>query len=74
MRWRKSRDILRNRSRRGEAKQPVRQQRRRANLVHPHAHVGYSGNAVMALMIGAHHHGIQPGPQIMTERPATLGA
>jgi hypothetical protein len=31
---------------------------------------GIPGNAVMALMIGALTiHGIQPGPQIMTERP-----
>jgi TctA family transporter len=33
--------------------------------------LGIPGNAVMALMIGALMiHGIQPGPQIMTERPA----
>ena len=33
--------------------------------------LGIPGNAVMALMIGALTiHGIQPGPQIMTERPA----
>jgi TctA family transporter len=33
--------------------------------------LGIPGNAVMALMIGAMMiHGIQPGPQIMTERPA----
>src|SRR3989449_1468826 len=33
--------------------------------------LGIPGNAVMALMIGAMTiHGIQPGPQIMTERPA----
>ncbi len=32
--------------------------------------LGIPGNAVMALMIGALTiHGIQPGPQIMTERP-----
>ena len=32
--------------------------------------LGLPGNAVMALMIGAMMiHGIQPGPQIMTERP-----
>jgi TctA family transporter len=32
--------------------------------------LGIPGNAVMALMIGALMiHGIQPGPQIMTERP-----
>jgi TctA family transporter len=32
--------------------------------------LGIPGNAVMALMIGAMTiHGIQPGPQIMTERP-----
>ena len=32
--------------------------------------LGLPGNAVMALMIGAMTiHGIQPGPQIMTERP-----
>jgi putative tricarboxylic transport membrane protein len=32
--------------------------------------LGMPGNAVMALMIGAMMiHGIQPGPQIMTERP-----
>ena len=37
--------------------------------------LGIPGNAVMALMIGALTiHGIQPGPQIMTERPtAVLG-
>jgi putative tricarboxylic transport membrane protein len=33
--------------------------------------LGIPGNAVMALMIGALTiHGIQPGPQVMTERPA----
>jgi TctA family transporter len=33
--------------------------------------LGIPGNAVMALMIGAMTiHGIQPGPQVMTERPA----
>jgi TctA family transporter len=33
--------------------------------------LGIPGNAVMALMVGAMMiHGIQPGPQIMTERPA----
>ena len=33
--------------------------------------LGLPGNAVMALMIGAMMiHGIQPGPQVMTERPA----
>ena len=33
--------------------------------------LGIPGNAVMALMIGALTiHGIQPGPQILTERPA----
>jgi TctA family transporter len=33
--------------------------------------LGIPGNAVMALMIGAMMiHGIQPGPQVMTERPA----
>jgi TctA family transporter len=33
--------------------------------------LGLPGNAVMALMIGAMTiHGIQPGPQVMTERPA----
>ena len=33
--------------------------------------LGIPGNAVMALMIGALMiHGIQPGPQVMTERPA----
>jgi len=33
--------------------------------------LGLPGNAVMALMIGALTiHGIQPGPQVMTERPA----
>jgi putative tricarboxylic transport membrane protein len=33
--------------------------------------LGLPGNAVMALMIGALSiHGIQPGPQVMTERPA----
>jgi TctA family transporter len=33
--------------------------------------LGIPGNAVMALMIGALTiHGIQPGPQIMTERPS----
>jgi TctA family transporter len=33
--------------------------------------LGIPGNAVMALMVGALTiHGIQPGPQIMTERPA----
>ena len=33
--------------------------------------LGMPGNAVMALMIGAMMiHGIQPGPQVMTERPA----
>ena len=32
--------------------------------------LGIPGNAVMALMIGALTiHGIQPGPQVMTERP-----
>ena len=32
--------------------------------------LGIPGNAVMALMIGAMMiHGIQPGPQVMTERP-----
>ena len=32
--------------------------------------LGIPGNAVMALMIGALMiHGIQPGPQVMTERP-----
>ena len=32
--------------------------------------LGMPGNAVMALMIGALTiHGIQPGPQVMTERP-----
>ena len=32
--------------------------------------LGLPGNAVMALMIGAMMiHGIQPGPQVMTERP-----
>src|SRR5215510_3248922 len=32
--------------------------------------LGIPGNAVMALMIGAMTiHGIQPGPQVMTERP-----
>jgi TctA family transporter len=32
--------------------------------------LGLPGNAVMALMIGALTiHGIQPGPQVMTERP-----
>ena len=37
--------------------------------------LGIPGNAVMALMIGALTiHGIQPGPQIMTERPACSGA
>ena len=37
--------------------------------------LGIPGNAVMALMIGALTiHGIQPGPQVMTERPdAVLG-
>jgi hypothetical protein len=35
--------------------------------------LGIPGNAVMALMIGALTiHGIQPGPQIMTERPADV--
>ena len=33
--------------------------------------LGIPGNAVMALMIGAMTiHGIQPGPQVMTERPS----
>ena len=33
--------------------------------------LGLPGNAVMALMIGAMMiHGIQPGPQVMTERPS----
>jgi TctA family transporter len=33
--------------------------------------LGIPGNAVMALMIGALMiHGVQPGPQVMTERPA----
>ena len=33
--------------------------------------LGIPGNAVMALMVGALTiHGIQPGPQVMTERPA----
>src|SRR5437763_11816311 len=35
--------------------------------------LGIPGNAVMALMIGALTiHGIQPGPQIMTERPGMV--
>jgi TctA family transporter len=33
--------------------------------------LGIPGNAVMALMVGAMTiHGIQPGPQVMSERPA----
>ena len=37
--------------------------------------LGLLGNAVMALMIGALTiHGIQPGPQVMTERPGMCGA
>jgi TctA family transporter len=48
----------------------IRQQCRRADLVHPMLTLGIPGNAVMALMIGALTiHGIQPGPQIMSERP-----
>src|SRR5262249_8001696 len=36
--------------------------------------LGIPGNAVMALMIGAMMiHGIQPGPQVMTEGPGLFG-
>ena len=55
----------------GVAAPRVGQQRRRADLVHPACSRSASRrNAVMALMIGAMIiHGIQPGPQVMTEKP-----
>ena len=56
--------------RRGRA--GIRQQRRRADVVHPDADArAFPSNPVMALMIGAMIiQGIQPGPSVMTEQPA----
>ena len=55
---------------RGRGRAGGRQQRRRPVQVHPDADARPAGDGVMALMLGALTiQGIQPGPQVMTQRP-----
>ena len=66
-----SRRALRPRRHPRRRRAGIRQQCRRADLVHPDADARHCpSNPTMAMMIGALMiHGISPGPRVMTDRP-----